>query len=145
MFFVDPTFVNLNVSLDIFVTPDGLDRIQTNLHKMCHKMWLVVNINISSKILLWDLACEWVTHYFILVEFKYLKYINLNRLHYRFGNLRMTLSWLRSLVWIKKIADEKESKHSRFFKSSNKDDINTSYELTNLFIKILLVWRTVLR
>ena len=27
----------------------------------------------------------------LLIEFKYLKYMNLNRLYYSFGNLRMTL------------------------------------------------------
>ena len=66
LFSIDPTFVNLNVSLDIFVTPNGLDGIQINLHKMYHKMWLVVNINISSKFH-YEISrlCGWVTRYFI--------------------------------------------------------------------------------
>jgi len=34
--------------------------------------------------------CELLVN--LLVEFKYLKYINLNRLHYSFGNLQVTPS-----------------------------------------------------
>jgi len=74
----------------------------------------------------------------LLVEFKYLKYMNLNRLHYSFSNLPVT-SWpSRNLVDKKDCwwRFQRESKRSRFFKISNKEDINTSYGLTNLFVKI---------
>jgi len=48
------------------------------------------------------------------------------------------LNCSRNLIWIKNIADEENQNVQWFLKILNKEDINTSNGVTNLFVKILL-------